>query len=54
MVESGLRSVCFCCVSTGIYGYPNGRAAEVAVETVTNWLKDGDNRYAASGVCCTR
>ena len=32
--ESGLRSVAFCCVSTGEFHFPNRRAAEIAVETV--------------------
>ncbi len=32
--ESGLRSVAFCCISTGEFHFPNRRAAEIAVETV--------------------
>ena len=37
--ENGLRSVAFCCISTGVFCFPNKRAAEIAVETVTEWLK---------------
>lgn len=32
-----IRSVCFCCISTGIYGYPNDDAADVALFTVRKW-----------------
>ena len=35
--ENGLRSVAFCCISTGVFRFPNRRAAEIAVETVTQW-----------------
>ena len=37
--ENGLRSVAFCCISTGVFCFPNKRAAEIAVETITEWLK---------------
>ncbi|MBQ3370371.1 MAG: protein-ADP-ribose hydrolase [Mogibacterium sp.] len=36
--ENGLRSVAFCCISTGVFHFPNKRAAEIAVHTVTDWL----------------
>ena len=36
--ENGLRSVAFCCVSTGVFGFPQRRAAEIAAETVGDWL----------------
>ena len=36
--EHGLRSVAFSCISTGIYGYPSGAAAEVACRAVREWL----------------
>ena len=36
--ENGLRSVAFCCISTGVFHFPNERAAEIAVQTVTEWL----------------
>ncbi|MBQ1515238.1 MAG: macro domain-containing protein, partial [Lachnospiraceae bacterium] len=32
------RSVAFCCISTGVFRFPNERAAEIAVRMVTNWL----------------
>ena len=36
--ENGLRSVAFCCISTGVFRFPNDRAARIAVRTVTDWL----------------
>ena len=36
--ENSLKSVAFCCISTGVFRFPNRRAAEIAVETVTQWL----------------
>ncbi|MBO7372764.1 MAG: protein-ADP-ribose hydrolase [Oscillospiraceae bacterium] len=32
--ENGLKSIAFCCISTGVFGFPQGRAAEIAVQTV--------------------
>ncbi len=34
----GLRSVAFCCISTGVFRFPNQKAAQIAVETVEDWL----------------
>ncbi len=35
-----LRSVAFCCISTGVFHFPNRRAAEIAVDTVSRWLNE--------------
>ena len=34
----GLRSVAFCCISTGVFGFPNAEAAQIAVRTVSDFL----------------
>ena len=39
-MENGLKSVAFCCISTGVFHFPNKRAAEIAVETVQGWLRE--------------
>ena len=36
--DNDLRSVAFCCISTGVFCFPNDRAAEIAVKTVTEWM----------------
>ena len=36
--ENGLESVAFCCVSTGEFHFPQKKAAEIAVRTVTDYL----------------
>ena len=35
---NALRTVAFCCISTGVFHFPAERAAEIAVQTVTEWL----------------
>ena len=37
--ENGLRSVAFCCISTGVFHFPANRAAEIAIGTVSEWLR---------------
>lgn len=42
--EHGLKSVAFCCVSTGVFNFPRNEAAEIAVGSVLNWkLRHGDS-----------
>ena len=36
--ENGLKSVAFCCISTGEFHFPNEKAAETAVATVKEFL----------------
>lgn len=35
----GLRSIAFCCISTGEFRFPQKKAAEIAVQTVTEFLQ---------------
>ena len=36
--EKGLESVAFCCISTGVFHFPNQRAAGIAMHTVESFL----------------
>ena len=38
-LNQNLKSVAFCCISTGEFRFPNKRAAEIAVQTVNDWMK---------------
>ena len=37
---NSLRTVAFCGISTGVFHFPAERAAEIAVQTVTEWLSE--------------
>lgn len=37
-----LESVAFCCISTGVFGYPNDQAAKTAVATVSDYLNNSN------------
>lgn len=41
--NTGVESITFCCLSTGVFHFPQQRAAEIAVETVKDYL-DKDSR----------
>jgi O-acetyl-ADP-ribose deacetylase (regulator of RNase III) len=38
--ENGLKSIAFPAISTGVYGYPKERAAEIAVGAIKEFLKE--------------
>lgn len=38
--EHGCESIAFCCISTGIFMFPQDKAAEIAVKTVRDWLDE--------------
>lgn len=35
--ENNLDSIAFCCISTGVFNYPNDEAAELAIQTVQDY-----------------
>ena len=37
--DKGAESIAFCCLSTGVFHFPQQRAAEIAIETVKEFLK---------------
>lgn len=37
--EKGVESIAFCCISTGVFRFPQKRAAEIAITTVKKFLE---------------
>ena len=37
-----LKSIAFCCISTGEFHFPNQRAAEIAVSTIKDFLRENN------------
>lgn len=44
-MEHGIRSVAFCCISTGEFHFPNDKAAQIAVDTVTRVLEKHGEQF---------
>lgn len=42
--EQGLSSIAFCCISTGVFMFPNQRAAEIALNTVLKYRQETGSR----------
>ena len=38
--ENGVKSIAFCCISTGVFHFPNERAAEIAIDTVRQYKRE--------------
>lgn len=38
--KNEVRTIAFCCISTGEYHFPSGKAAEIAMETVIQFLSE--------------
>lgn len=51
LLEHDLKSIAFPCISTGVYGYPNKAAAEVAIETTRNFLENNLENVEAVIFC---
>ncbi|WP_124101289.1 protein-ADP-ribose hydrolase [Ruminococcus sp. Marseille-P6503] len=41
-LEKGIKNMAFCCISTGVFGFPADKAAEIAVRTVRRFIKSND------------
>lgn len=41
--ENELESLAFCCISTGVFNFPKGLAAQIAIETVEEYLNSNDS-----------
>ena len=43
VAKNALESVAFCCISTGVFRFPQKLAAQIAVKTVIRWLDENKN-----------
>ena len=50
--EHKLKSIAFCCISTGVYGYPLEEASEIAFSTVLEWLGNHPDSDIEVYFCC--
>ena len=50
-VKNGIQTIAFPNISTGVYGFPKGKAAEIAIETVTQFLSENDQIRNVYFVC---
>ena len=41
-VRNNIQSIAFCCISTGVFGFPQREAAEIAINTVRKFRKNHD------------
>jgi O-acetyl-ADP-ribose deacetylase len=48
---TGLKTIAFPCISTGLFGYPKKEAADIAVSTVIQWLATNDLPQTVTFVC---
>lgn len=48
--RNGLHSIAFCCISTGVFGFPQDEAARIAVHSVREWLAANGTRAAGMTV----
>jgi len=42
--QNKVESIAFCCISTGVFHFPNAEAAAIAVKTVHDYLKTSSHR----------
>ena len=42
--ENNCESIAFCCISTGVFGFPQQAAAEIALHTVRSWRAEHTGR----------
>lgn len=49
--ENGVKSIAFPAISTGVYGFPSDRAANIAVKTVKDFLEKDDSIEKVIFVC---
>lgn len=44
-LENNIRSIAFCCISTGEFRFPNEKAAHIAINTVINFINENNYEF---------
>ena len=44
-LENEVRSIAFPCIATGVYGFPNDKAAKIALTTIRKFLEDKRDKF---------
>ncbi|MDO5558970.1 MAG: protein-ADP-ribose hydrolase [Oscillospiraceae bacterium] len=42
--KNGLNSIALCCISTGVFRFPNDKAAEIAVKTIAKYKEETNSK----------
>jgi len=50
-VKNGVETIAFPNISTGVYGFPKGKASKIAIETVNQFLSENDQIKQVFFVC---
>ncbi|HPO41458.1 MAG TPA: O-acetyl-ADP-ribose deacetylase [Bacteroidales bacterium] len=53
-VDNGVKTIAFPNISTGVYGFPKERAANIAIEAVRKFLKNDKSLHEVVFVCFDR
>ena len=40
-----IRSLAFCCISTGVFGFPASAASQIAVDNVNEWINQRPDHF---------
>ena len=48
--KRNIKSIAFCCISTGMFGYPKHNAVDMAITSVTKWIRH--NNFSINVVFC--
>ncbi|XP_036592332.1 ADP-ribose glycohydrolase MACROD1 [Trichosurus vulpecula] len=51
VLDNGIRSVAFPCISTGVFGYPSEAAAEVVLGVLRGWLEEHADKVDRLVIC---
>ena len=51
VLDKDLKSLAFCCISTGVYGFPQKDAADIALKVTRKWLQEHSGKVDRNIFC---